>query len=1014
MFKFGFWAVGLTTLLLSGCQSDGAISLNEAKKIAAGFQVQNFPKPERTISSVRKLLKNPRPIPANCDAQRAKLLANMDHTLGDLDNSRSNRARGESLMGYSAAIDAAIEIGRFDRSEVLIENGLNEANAIGVSDGVWRSTVSIYGQQARMRASMGDISGAESALSAMRGVTSRWSSLDQYTADYIAVRTNQTRAEIALADGDVRAAEIYFRRALNDNPGAFYQYGFAPNRGPIHAGLAKSLLLQKRPVEAEVETRSALDRAIKWATGAQRFSPRTAGIIGLLAEVLMEQGRLDDAEYAVKMAINMYEASCAAPQAGGLLRARKLLMAVYGSGEKWTGVKTQSEAVRSALAEHPALYERMFGNNLNVAEAEIYAGNRDAGFKSLNRALEQAQSEFGASSRVAANIKGLIALANSKTGQRELALQQFSEILDTLSSGGETDEKANDVDVSSRRNRLLTGYMKSLQTSLTDANSSNARAVQESLLRVASLSRLGRVQQAFTAVSARSSVSDPELAKLIRQEQDVSEELRVGEERLAYLVSLPDGAITDPAPEKALRKRLPILRQARKTLKTEIDSQFPDFAELTNPKPLDMADIRRALNPDQAMVVFHVLDDRTYVWALAKNQEFKFVNINIGRKQLSQQISALRTAVDPGPLSTLADIPDYDVTLAHTLYQSLLEPVKDGWQGARELIVVADGPLGSLPLSMLVSKPGSVGDDKSLLFDRYRNVAWLAEDVSVTQIPSINGLKTINATDVRQAKKQRPFIGFGDPYFSWQQARDAKKSKTTEVATTRGLPFRSVPQTRAVDSASLGLLPRLADTRTELQSIAIAMKADPTKDLFLGADANEAKVKSLDLTGYKVISFATHGLVPGDLDGLDQPALALTAPRVSKSGGDGLLTMNEILTLKLDADFTVLSACNTAAADGEGAEAVSGLGRAFLYAGSRALLVSNWPVHSGATTLLMTSLFGDIANNATLSRTEALRRTRIKLIEQETFNQNGKQLFSYAHPIFWAPFTIIGNGGRAK
>ena len=106
--------------------------------------------------------------------------------------------------------------------------------------------------------------------------------------------------------------------------------------------------------------------------------------------------------------------------------------------------------------------------------------------------------------------------------------------------------------------------------------------------------------------------------------------------------------------------------------------------------------------------------------------------------------------------------------------------------------------------------------------------------------------------------------------------------------------------------------------------------------LNLGKDANEEAVKTMDLSGFKVMAFATHGLVPGELNGLTQPALALSAPAVAGVGGDGLLTMEEILTLKLDADWVVLSACNTGAGAGAGAEAASGLGRAFFYAGTRA------------------------------------------------------------------------------
>jgi CHAT domain-containing protein len=175
-------------------------------------------------------------------------------------------------------------------------------------------------------------------------------------------------------------------------------------------------------------------------------------------------------------------------------------------------------------------------------------------------------------------------------------------------------------------------------------------------------------------------------------------------------------------------------------------------------------------------------------------------------------------------------------------------------------------------------------------------------------------------------------------------------------------------------------------------------------------------LKALDLSGYKVVAFATHGLVPGDLDGLMQPALALSAPDVAGGKGDGLLTMGEIMGLKLDADWVVLSACNTGSGAGAGAEAVSGLGQAFFYAGTRALLVSNWPVETTSAKALTTGLFRRQAKDATLARAEALRRAMLAMIDEGGYvdPKTGEKVFSYAHPIFWAPFSLIGDGGGGK
>ena len=208
------------------------------------------------------------------------------------------------------------------------------------------------------------------------------------------------------------------------------------------------------------------------------------------------------------------------------------------------------------------------------------------------------------------------------------------------------------------------------------------------------------------------------------------------------------------------------------------------------------------------------------------------------------------------------------------------------------------------------------------------------------------------------------------------------------------------------------MLPRLPDTAEELKSISMALQADPSKALFLGKDANERKVKSTDLSKFKIVAFATHGLVPGEIDGLTQPALALSAPDVAGVDGDGLLTMEEVLGLRLDADWVVLSACNTGTGAGAGAEAASGLGRAFFYAGTRALLVTNWSVHSQSARELTTDLFRRQAADAGLTRGEALRQAMMGLVDGPGYqDEQGRTLFSYAHPLFWAPYTIIGDGG---
>ena len=305
------------------------------------------------------------------------------------------------------------------------------------------------------------------------------------------------------------------------------------------------------------------------------------------------------------------------------------------------------------------------------------------------------------------------------------------------------------------------------------------------------------------------------------------------------------------------------------------------------------------------------------------------------------------------------------------------------------------------------------------MFTGYREVPWLARTHAVTLVPSAAALRTLRALPPGSAKREG-LIGFGDPLFNAEQAAEATTPQAgvqLAEATTRGLPLRrrSSPQTRNVENAELGQLPRLPDTTDELKSIALALQADPSKVLSLGAAANEEAVKKAALSKFRIIVFATHGLVPGDLDGLTQPALALSAPSLSGTQGDGLLTMEEILALKLDADWVVLSACNTGAAAGAGAEAASGLGRAFFYAGTRAILVTNWSVHSASARELVSDLFRRQAADARITRGEALRQAMIAMLDGPGFvDAAGKTAFAYAHPLFWAPYTIIGDGGGAR
>ena len=205
----------------------------------------------------------------------------------------------------------------------------------------------------------------------------------------------------------------------------------------------------------------------------------------------------------------------------------------------------------------------------------------------------------------------------------------------------------------------------------------------------------------------------------------------------------------------------------------------------------------------------------------------------------------------------------------------------------------------------------------------------------------------------------------------------------------------------------------LPETADELCAIAQSAGASANA-VNLAERATENRIKTLSQQGHladaKIIEIATHGLLAREAKYLGfskaEPGLILTPPKIATTRDDGFLSASEIATLKLNADWVIMSACNTAGGNGEGnGQALSGLARAFFYAGARALLVSHWYVDSNAAVSLTTGALSALKTEPQIGRAEALRRSMISLIDKREY---------YAHPSYWAPFIVVGEGGTGR
>jgi CHAT domain-containing protein len=269
----------------------------------------------------------------------------------------------------------------------------------------------------------------------------------------------------------------------------------------------------------------------------------------------------------------------------------------------------------------------------------------------------------------------------------------------------------------------------------------------------------------------------------------------------------------------------------------------------------------------------------------------------------------------------------------------------------------------------------------------------LAKRYAATTLPSVSSLRALR-TFAKRGKASQPFIGFGDPDLGEPGGSDRGKINYAQLM--RGFVARPNELKQSFSS-----LPETAD---ELRGIASALGAS-NDNIYLSSKATETMVKGTDLAPYRIVAFATHGLMAGEQTGLPEPALVLTPPAKATQADDGLLTASEIAQLKLNAEWVLLSACNTASGDTPNADGLSGLAKAFFYAGSRALLVSHWPVVSDATVTLITRMFEMLANDNTVGRSEALRQSMLSMMNDNTQAHR-------SHPAFWAPFVVVGEGAR--
>ena len=715
--------------------------------------------------------------------------------------------------------------------------------------------------------------------------------------------------------------------------------------------LGQLLLQHGRASEAEAAARKAVDIA------AARFGKKqqTATYMSSLAQALNMQGKAEEARAVAEAAIAVLEIDLGAQSDRTLIAKEALAQALAAQGDLKGALalqKTIGEVRANGLPPH---HRDRIGGSDRLAQLAFKAGELDE----AHRAQLEAQRLRGASlppedlGRLAgdARLAAIEIRLGDKAGGRTRAASA-AEALDLrlrqLTAAGASRSR-RDLD-------LKAGYGWALNAA---ANAGDA----DWAFQLAQRFMMNSADRATMDALARDVAKDPAVAALLRERQDAAVELeRLLDRRLrAAARGTASASLGDFEKERAALTS----RFERGT--AALSAAAPEILRTELPPPLSLAAAQRSLRPDEAYLLVAASDETSVLFVLT-SERAEMVPMAADERRIGSLVRSIRSGLDPSAGGAAAR---FDFSASGDLYGLLFpEAVKRIIKGKRTLLVSASGSLSALPYAALA--PVSSGTS-------FRGKKWLIRDYAILVLPSVAGLARERRLEVR-GKHADSFVAIGAPLL-------------TSAETVTEIPYRSAKNGSLV--AELAALPA---AEPELAALGDALQA---KDrlVLTGAAATEAALRKADLASAGVIAFATHGLLAGELDGVDEPSLVLTP----SGADDGLLTASEIMRLRIGAEWVVLSACNTAGGEGAGSDGLTGLARAFLHAGGRNLLASHWPVRDDAAAFLSVETVQGYRRGA--SPAQALQKAMLKMMDRS-------KLAGADHPSLWAPFVLIGRCGK--
>ncbi len=489
----------------------------------------------------------------------------------------------------------------------------------------------------------------------------------------------------------------------------------------------------------------------------------------------------------------------------------------------------------------------------------------------------------------------------------------------------------------------------------------------------------GITSQQIALASARltANAKDTRVGEAIRRQQDAGAVLAELERRRDALSApgVRDGSAGEPKTAAELTRSVAEARTELADADAALQAAAPQYGQLVQ-ELARAADVLAALAPGEAFASITLTNTGGWVFVLRDN-EIATAPVGSGLPKMAALVKRVRASIEPGR----EGVPRFDVEAAAQIYADTLGRLQPRLVGVRSLVVAPAGPLLSLPFGLLLTGPASP--------DSLAAAPWLIRRMAVTHVPAPANFVSLRRV-AGTSRAGRPWFGFGDfRPVTLQQAE------------------RSFPRGACEDSARLFAgLPPLPFARRELDA-ARALLGGSASDALEGADFTAVRVRRASLKTFRVLHFATHALWPTDLRCQSEPAIVASAPTGAPDAAGALLTTADVMGLDLDADVVILSACNSGGPGGAtGGESLSGLARAFFFAGARSMMVTHWSVNDQTAALLVADTMRRFKAGDPDGAAGALRSAQLSLLDGA-----GKGMpAQLAHPFYWAPFALIGEG----